>query len=155
MTMSPRAGSHEEALAVLGVSFAAYASSMEPGACPGIGLGGPNLEVGVHQFATAYPLGVRITLCVAGRCSPTALILPTTYTSNVDGLSVADPPGPTEITITAIDAASGRTVLSLRQQVTYTRLEPYGKGCGWQYRSYHTLTATGALIDATPRTQPV
>jgi hypothetical protein len=80
---------------------------------------------------------------------------PPEHASNVDGLSVGDPSRPTEITLTAIDAATGgRTILRLRQLVTYTRLEPYGKGCGWQYRSYHTLTSTGTLVDAQPTTQP-
>ena len=78
----------------------------------------------------------------------------TTYTSNVDGQPVTDPSRPTEITLTAIDATNGRIILRLRQAISYTRLEPYGKGCGFQHRSYHTLTSTGALVDAPPTTQP-
>jgi hypothetical protein len=90
-------------------------SATGPTVCPAPGgLDVPDLEVGVHQFATAHPQGVRITLCVAGRCSPTVLIRPTTFASNVDGLSVGDPSRPTEITLTAIDAATGRTILRLR-----------------------------------------
>jgi hypothetical protein len=109
------------AAALLVIGFMAYASAMGPTSCPAPGgLDVPDLEVGVHQFATAHPQGVRITLCVAGRCSPTVLIRPTTFTSNVDGLPVADPSRPTEITLTAIDAATGRTILQLRQLVTYT-----------------------------------
>jgi hypothetical protein len=59
------------AAALLVIGFMAYASATRPTVCPAVGgLGGPDLEVGVHQFATAHPQGVRITLCVAGPMQP-------------------------------------------------------------------------------------
>lgn len=74
--------------------------------------------------------------------------------SSVNGHPVADRSRPSAITLTAIDAVTGRTVLALRQTVTYERVEPDGKGCGWHYLSYHTLTAAGTLVDAPTTTQP-
>lgn len=140
-------------LALLVMGFAGSACSATPTACPGIGLGGPDLQVGVHQFAAAHPNGVRVTLCLAGRCSPTALVSPTTLASSIVGPTVTTPQ-PVAMTLKAIDVPSGHTLITLRKMITYTRFEPYGKGCGFQYRSYHTLTATGALIDAPPTSQP-
>lgn len=142
------------AVGLLCFGFAAYASATGPAACPSIGWGSSDLQVGAHRFAAAHPPGVRITLCVAGRCGPSTLIGPASVVSTVDGYPVADPSRPSAITLTAIDAVSGRTVLALRQTVTYERVEPDGKGCGWHYLSYHTLTAAGTLVDAPTTTQP-
>jgi hypothetical protein len=139
--------------ALLFVSFAAYASATGPTSCPGIGLGGPDLEVGVRQFAAAHQQNVRVTLCVANQCSPAAEIGPQSVVSTVVG-RVITTAHPVEMSLTAIDVSSGRTLLTLLKTITYTHLEPYGKGCGFQDRSYHTLTARGSLIAATPTAEP-
>jgi hypothetical protein len=141
------------ALLVAGTVGSACSSPGRDLACPGIGVGGPDLQVGVHQFAAVHPHGVRVTVCVGDQCGRTTLVGPKTTVSAVVGPVVADV-HPVELTLIATDAATGKILTTLHQSSAYSHVEPFGKGCGFLYRSYHTLTATGALTDSSPMTQP-
>ena len=120
-------------------------------ACPGAGNAGPGMSVGVHQLATRYPSGIRVTLCVSGECR-TEAIGPKTSPSAVE-VHTVDIPKPAEMSLTVVYASNGRQVLAVKQPITYTQLEPFGKGCGFEYRSYHVVTSTGTVVGA-PATAP-